>query len=110
MGKALCGLPVNADLLTQATELALQVIQPPPGYRWEADVQEGRRLSLYVVPDSGPPKGYRFAARVTTGLDGGNHELRGDLWACTRCASVIFPESAGVHDRFHDEVSAAYFT
>lgn len=108
--RALGGLPVNADLFTQAIELASQIIPAPAGYRWEADVQEGHRLSLYVVSISGIPEGYRFAARVTIGFDGGNHDLRGDLWACTRCAAVIFPDGTGLHDRFHDEVSAAYFT
>lgn len=47
------------------------------------------------------PEGYAFAARVTTGFDGGNHDLHGDLWSCTRCGAVILPASRGLHDRKH---------
>lgn len=110
VNQVLQGIPVTADTLAQATQMATQILPPPPGYRWEADVQEEHRMSLYVVSVSGIPEGYRFAARVTTGFDGGNHELRGDLWACERCASVVTPDGTGAHDRFHEEVSAAYFT
>lgn len=49
LNRALGGLPVTADVLTQAIELASAIIRPPDEYRWEADVQEGGRLSLYIV-------------------------------------------------------------
>jgi hypothetical protein len=47
------------------------------------------------------PSGYSFAARVTVGFDGGYHPLKGDLWKCRSCASLIVPADKDVHERFH---------
>lgn len=51
------------------------------------------------------PDGYEFAARVTTGFDGGWHPLKGDLWSCTRCGALILPASRELHDGTHQAAS-----
>jgi hypothetical protein len=98
------GKPFTWNLRAQVTEYASAAMPPPEGYRWEVDFQEGDRLFLYVTRvQPGIPEDYRFAARVTIGFDGGNHELRGDLWKCARCAAVVFPGDHADHTREHAE-------
>jgi hypothetical protein len=98
------GQALTWQLRGDAVAYATAAMPPPDGYRWEVDRQEGDRLFLYVTrAQPGIPEGYRFAARVTIGFDGGNHDLRGDLWRCERCASLIFPGDHGEHTREHAE-------
>lgn len=99
------GQPLTGQLRAQVTEAASAAMPPPDGYRWEVDFQEGDRLFLYVTRmEPGIPEGYRFAARVTIGFDGGNHDLRADLWRCARCAAVVFPGDHAEHTREHTEI------
>lgn len=58
-----------------------------------------------VIPVPVAP-GYSFAARVTTGFDGGNHPLKGDLAQCARCAALVLPDSQETHDRHHALIDA----
>lgn len=98
------GRPLTWQLRSEIAAYASIAMPAPDGYRWEVDRQEGDRLFLYVTRvQPGIPDGYRFAARVTIGFDGGNHELRGDLWKCGRCASVVFPGDQVDHTREHEE-------
>lgn len=59
-----------------------------------------------------PPGGYTWAARVTTGFDGGNHPLHGDVARCTRCGALLLPADSGRHDMSHagTQVMAMYVT
>lgn len=104
------GRPLTGQLRAEIANYATTAMPPPDGYRWEVDRQEGDRqegdrLFLYVTRvEPGIPEGYRFAARVTIGFDGGNHGLRGDLWKCERCAAVVFPGDHAEHTREHAEV------
>jgi hypothetical protein len=98
------GRPLTWQLRAEVIAYAAVAMPAPEGWRWEVDRQEGDRLFLYVTrAQPGIPEGYRFAARVTIGFDGGNHDLRGDLWKCSRCAAVIFPGDHPDHTREHEE-------
>lgn len=54
------------------------------------------------------PPGYSFAARVTTGFDGGNHPLKGDLWKHDECRALILPADRDAHDRWHQRLRAGF--
>jgi hypothetical protein len=98
------GRPLTWQARAEIAAYASAAMPPPDGWRWEVDRQEEGRLFLYVTRGQpGIPEGYRFAARVTIGFDGGNHELRGDLWKCGRCAALIFPGDHADHTREHAE-------
>jgi len=94
------GQALNEVLRVNVLAVCGTMIQPPAGYRWQVE-QYDSRLYPYLERLTGLPEGYRFAARVTIGFDGGNHPLRADLWGCTRCSSIIFPDGREGHDRFH---------
>jgi hypothetical protein len=47
------------------------------------------------------PSGYQFAGRITTGFDGGNHPVKGDIWSCRSCGQLILPRDAGIHEDAH---------
>jgi hypothetical protein len=99
------GQPLTRTLRAQVTQFAWAAMPAPDGYIWEVDRQDGDKLFLYVT-QARPviAEGYRFAARVTIGFDGGNHDLRGDLWKCGRCAAVVFPGDHAEHTREHAEI------
>jgi hypothetical protein len=109
-GELFSGRPLTLQTRGDVIAYASVAMPPPGGWRWEVDREEGDRLFLYVTRvQAGIPEGYQFAARVTIGFDGGNHELRGDLWKCERCAAVIFPGDHAEHTREHadfDELRA----
>jgi hypothetical protein len=103
-GSLFGGRPLTWQLRGDVIAYASTAMPPPDGYRWEVDRQEGDSLFLYVTREQpGIPEGYRFAARVTIGFDGGSHELRGDLLSCERCAAVVFPGGHAEHTREHAE-------
>jgi hypothetical protein len=103
-GELFGGQPLTLQTRGDIIAYASVAMPPPEGWRWEVDRQEGDRLDFYVTRvQKGIPDGYSFAARVTIGFDGGNHDLRGDLWKCGRCAAVIFPGDHPDHTREHED-------
>jgi hypothetical protein len=50
------------------------------------------------------PRGYSLAGRITTGFDGGNHPIKGNVWVCLDCGSLIAAGHTDVHDRFHAQI------
>lgn len=84
---------------------AWSAMRPPAGWEWKAERTEANGIFLYLSPlfrdGDGIPSGFRFAALVVTGFDGGNNPVKGDLWACRSCSAVIIPGDKDVHEGFH---------
>lgn len=104
VSEAYAGQALSWDMRPGILALAEAVIPAPACYRWEIELKAGDQAQLYLERSGGLPDGYRFAARVITGFDGGSHPLRGDLWACKRCGSAVIPDDCQAHDRHHAEV------
>lgn len=102
LARAFEGQVLTGALKASVLELAQARIPAPEGYRWRVEAsQEGGRTVLFTwldgsARDQGIPEGYRWAARVITGYDGGNHELADDL-----CGSVVIPDGHEAHTRSH---------
>ncbi|MCW2929995.1 MAG: hypothetical protein JWM19_957 [Actinomycetia bacterium] len=101
--KAYGGTALTPDVIPGILAMAEQVIPAPAGYRWAVEEDCGN-LFPYLQPADEMPEGYRFAARVTAGFDGGNHEVQGDLWSCKACGSVILPGDRELHDKRDAEI------
>jgi hypothetical protein len=50
--------------------------------------------------------GYEWAGRITTGFDGGNHPLKGDVIRCRSCGSLLTPDSQVIHESHHSQIDS----
>lgn len=95
------GQPWLPDVVSNILAFLEQSFPAPPTHRWELSQVGTGTVYVNLVPRNGVPAGYSFAARVTIGMDGGNHPLKGDLWKHDECGCLIFPGDKDAHDRFH---------
>ncbi len=49
---------------------------------------------------------YSYAGLMTTGYDGGLHEIHGEVFRCGSCAGLVFRDDQGVHDGHHARLDA----
>ena len=49
---------------------------------------------------------YSFGGLMTTGYDGGLHEIHGEVFRCGSCGALVFRDDQGVHDGHHARLDA----
>lgn len=102
--QAFDGLPWLPSTEANVLDFLEAAFPAPDTHRWSVSHPGTGTAYCNLVPVSGIPLGYSFAARVTIGFDGGNHALKGDLWKHDHCGCLIFPGDHQVHERFHAEL------
>jgi len=60
-----------------------------------------------TFPLSRPPDGYTVAGQITRSFDGGNFPIKGEVWRCKACGSLLIPSDQDTHKGFHATVGSA---